>query len=55
MTVSAWVMLGLTWSVIVFFTLRFFGRVLRSRSSVEAPGGAPGDEPVSRPGAPGRS
>lgn len=29
MTLSAWVMLGVTWSVVVFFTARFFWMVLR--------------------------
>lgn len=28
MTRQAWIMLGATWSVILFFTLRFFWKVL---------------------------
>jgi len=32
MTTGAWVMLGVTWSVIAFFTLTFFVAVLRSPS-----------------------
>lgn len=38
MTASAWVMLAVTWTVIGFFTLRFFGRVVRSRSSMATDG-----------------
>ncbi|MGH9338693.1 MAG: hypothetical protein ACRD1R_03670 [Acidobacteriota bacterium] len=30
MSASAWVMLGITWAIIFFFTGRFFLRVLRS-------------------------
>lgn len=30
MTTSAWIMLGVTWSVIVFFTAKFLLKVLRS-------------------------
>jgi len=29
MTTAAWTMLGVTWAVILFFTLRFFLAVLR--------------------------
>jgi hypothetical protein len=29
-TLSAWIMLAATWSVVIFFTLRFFLRVLAS-------------------------
>jgi hypothetical protein len=30
MTVPAWVMLGVTWTIVTAFTMRFFLRVLRS-------------------------
>lgn len=30
MTGSAWVMLGVTWSVVIYFTARFFLKVLRT-------------------------
>jgi hypothetical protein len=30
MTGSAWVMLGVTWSVVIFFTAKFFLKVLRT-------------------------
>jgi len=30
MTTAAWVMLGITWAVICFFTGKFFLRVLRT-------------------------
>ena len=30
MTGSAWLMLGVTWSVVIFFTARFFLKVLRT-------------------------
>jgi len=30
MTGSAWIMLAVTWSVVAFFTARFFLRVLRT-------------------------
>ncbi len=30
MTGAAWAMLGVTWSVIVFFTVRFFRKVLQN-------------------------
>jgi hypothetical protein len=30
MTGSAWVMLGVTWSVVIFFTAKFFLMVLRT-------------------------
>lgn len=30
MTGSAWIMLGFTWSVVVFFTVRFFLKVVRT-------------------------
>lgn len=30
MTRSAWLMLGITWSVVIFFTARFFLKVLRT-------------------------
>lgn len=29
MSASAWLMLGVTWSVVLFFSLRFFLKVLR--------------------------
>lgn len=45
MTVPAWIMLGVTWGVIGFFTIRFFGRILRARASMAAPGGDRGDDP----------
>jgi len=52
MTASAWVMLGLTWGVVGFFTLRFFGRILRSGSSAAGPDGDldgdPGGDPDER-------
>jgi len=28
MTAGAWLMLGVTWSVVIYFTARFFWRVL---------------------------
>ena len=31
MTTSAWVMLGITWAVIGFFTAKFFLKVLRDK------------------------
>jgi hypothetical protein len=30
MTGSAWLMLGVTWSVVIFFTAKFFLKVLRT-------------------------
>jgi hypothetical protein len=30
MTGTAWLMLGVTWSVVIFFTARFFLKVLRT-------------------------
>jgi hypothetical protein len=30
MTGTAWLMLGLTWSVVIFFTAKFFLKVLRT-------------------------
>ena len=30
MTPAAWAMLGVTWSVILFFTVRFFAKVLKN-------------------------
>jgi hypothetical protein len=30
MTTSAWIMLGVTWTVVTFFTARFFLKALRS-------------------------
>lgn len=30
MTGSAWLMLGVTWGVVIFFTVRFFLKVLRT-------------------------
>lgn len=32
MSASAWLMLGVTWSVVLFFSLRFFLKVLRQPS-----------------------
>ena len=31
MTTAAWVMLGITWAVIVFFTVKFFIQVARGK------------------------
>lgn len=30
MSGSAWLMLGITWSVVIFFTAKFFLKVLRT-------------------------
>jgi hypothetical protein len=30
MTGAAWIMLGITWSVVIFFTGRFFWKVLQT-------------------------
>ena len=30
MTGTAWLMLGVTWSVVIFFTAKFFLKVLRT-------------------------
>ena len=35
MTTAAWAMLAVTWSVIVFFTVRFFAKVLRNPAPPE--------------------
>jgi hypothetical protein len=35
MTTTAWVMLAVTWSIIVFFTARFFWMVLNTPISPE--------------------
>jgi hypothetical protein len=35
MTMQAWLMLGVTWAVIIFFTARFFLKVLRTPLSPE--------------------
>ena len=35
MTAAAWTMLGVTWSVILFFTVRFFVKVLRNPTPPE--------------------
>ena len=35
MTGAAWAMLGVTWSVILFFTVRFFAKVLRNPTPPE--------------------
>ncbi len=35
MTTAAWAMLAVTWSVIVFFTVRFFAKVLRNPTPPE--------------------
>lgn len=35
MTGAAWAMLGVTWSVILFFTVRFFLKVLRNPTPPE--------------------
>lgn len=40
MTGAAWAMLGVTWTVILFFTARFFLKVLRNPTPPE-----PGDGP----------
>lgn len=39
MTGAAWAMLGVTWSVILFFTVRFFVKVLRNPTPPEADDG----------------
>lgn len=39
MTAQAWMMLGVTWTIVTWFTVRFFIRVLR------APVGRDGDAP----------
>jgi hypothetical protein len=31
MTIAAWIMLALTWGVIIFFTVKFFWMVVTSR------------------------
>ena len=33
MTTSAWIMLGITWAVISFFTLYFFAIILRRKGN----------------------
>ncbi len=38
MTGAAWAMLGVTWSVILYFTVRFFVKVLRNPTPPEAEG-----------------
>jgi len=30
MTTNAWIMLGVTWTVVVFFTARFFMKILKT-------------------------
>ncbi len=30
MTTTAWIMLGVTWAIIIFFTGRFFWKVLKT-------------------------
>lgn len=40
MTAAAWAMLGVTWSVILFFTVRFFLKVLANPTPPD-----PGDGP----------
>lgn len=30
MTTNAWIMLGITWSVVIFFTAKFFIKVLKT-------------------------
>jgi hypothetical protein len=35
MTTSAWILLGVTWSVIAYFTARFFLAVLRATEQRE--------------------
>lgn len=41
MTGAAWTMLVLTWSVILFFTIRFFVKVLRNPTPPEPDEGGP--------------
>jgi hypothetical protein len=41
MTSSAWIMLAVTWSVIVFFTAKFFLKILRSPSIARDEEGPP--------------
>ena len=41
MTGAAWAMLGVTWSVILFFTVRFFWKVLRNPTPPEQPDDGP--------------
>lgn len=45
MTVAAWLMLGATWSVIVFFTGRFFLAVLRTPARKSPAGDSEGRSP----------
>lgn len=30
MTINAWIMLGITWSVVIFFTAKFFLKVMKT-------------------------
>ena len=39
MTGAAWTMLGVTWSVILFFTVRFFWKVLANPTPPETDDG----------------
>ena len=39
MTGAAWAMLGVTWSVILFFTVRFFWKVLQNPIPPDDEGG----------------
>ena len=41
MTPAAWLMLGVTWSVILYFTIRFFVKVLRNPTPPEPDEGGP--------------
>ncbi len=41
MTPAAWTMLVVTWSVILFFTVRFFLKVLRNPTPPEPDEGGP--------------
>lgn len=37
MTTQAWIMLGITWAVILYFTAKFFWRVLRTPPRPDEP------------------
>lgn len=39
MTTAAWTMLGITWGVILFFTGKFFWKVLRTPHALETEDG----------------
>jgi hypothetical protein len=35
MTMNAWIMLGVTWTVVIFFTAKFFIKILKTPPSDE--------------------